>query len=353
MKCVTEASMNILDRIKSFLKIEEVLTSGRNLHVDALKGLSIMCVLIIHSIQVNDPNYDNNTLHTVLFPFQMPLFMLLSGFIITSQLRNTFSGYLKKYLLRLIVPFFVWATVSYIVYRFFYDVSLPVYLFSVAKAPDTGRWFLWVLFLNSVFLFAVLKLIQIRNWTPWENYIVIASIIAARAASTNLFGLAEFRLYYPYYVAGYFACKYFDVLKARIKIIYALSIVGFPLLILGWKRNAFPAFYPFLVDIFGETGFARLIVSVYKYVVAFMGMALLSFLLHSIRQTRFYLFCCWVGTLTLDIYVCHSYFLFGLGDKAWQYLLAAAIAFVCSLLLTLLVLKRFKITRMLFLGQNR
>jgi fucose 4-O-acetylase-like acetyltransferase len=283
----------------------------------------------------------------------MPLFMLLSGFIITSQLGNTFPGYLKKYSLRLIVPFFVWAAVSYGVYHFYRDVSLPAYLLSVAKAPDHGMWFLWVLFLNSVMLFSVLKLVRVRNWVRWENYFIIASIILARAASTNLFGLSEFRLYYPYYAAGFFAYKYYDVLKAKRKIFYAAAIIGFPALILGWRRNEFPTFYPVLVNVFGDTGIARLIVSIYKYVVAFLGMALLSFLLERVRNNRFYLFLCWVGTLTLDIYVCHGYFLFRFGEGIWQYLSAAAIAFVCSMALTLLLLKRFKITRMLFLGQSR
>ena len=194
-----------MNKIKSFLKIDEALNTGRNHHIDALKGMAIICVVIIHSIQANDPNYDNNALHTVLFPFQMPLFMLLSGFIITSQLGNTFPGYLKKYSLRLIVPFFVWAAVSYGVYHFYRDVSLPAYLLSVAKAPDHGMWFLWVLFLNSVMLFSVLKLVRVRNWVRWENYFIIASIILARAASTNLFGLSEFRLYYTV-LCGRFFC---------------------------------------------------------------------------------------------------------------------------------------------------
>ncbi|GAB6268708.1 MAG: acyltransferase [Smithella sp.] len=344
--------MNAVDKIKSFFKIDQMTSSGRNLHVDALKGMAIICVVIIHSIQHNNPNYDNNALHNFLFPVQMPLFMLLSGFIISSQLKNTFLAYFKKYLLRLIVPFFVWATVSYVVYRFYLGANLPAYLLSVAKAPDTGLWFLWVLFLESILLFSVLKLVQIKNWIRWENYFVIASIILARLASTDLFGLSEFRLYYPYYAAGYFAFKYYDVLKEKRNLFYFAAVIGFPILILGWKRNAFPTFYPVLVNIFGETGFARLIISIYKYVVAFLGMMFLSFLLERIRNTRFYLFLCWVGTLTLDIYVCHGYFIFKFGDRVWQCLSSAAIAIVCSLALTLLFLKRFKVTRTLFLGQS-
>jgi fucose 4-O-acetylase-like acetyltransferase len=354
--------MIFMDKIRAFLKIDEAMAAGRNLHVDALKGMVIIFVVFAHTIQLNHPLHDKSYLYMTFSSFAMPLFMLLSGYIISTQLRNTFWDYLKKYFLRLIVPFFVWAIVSYVLFLFYrdprlpaqiFDVSLPAYLLGVAKLPGNGLWFLWVLFLDSVLLFAVLKLVRVGNWTRWENYFVIASIVLSRAASTDLFGLNEFKTYYTYYTVGFFACKYYDVLKAKRKIFYAVSVIGFPLLLIGYRQSEFPTFYPFLSQIFGDTGIARLIVSIYKYALAFLGMALLSFLLECVRRTRFYVFCCWVGTLTLDVYVCHSHFVIRCDNEIWQYLAVAAIALISSLALTLLLLKRFKITRLLFLGQNR
>jgi fucose 4-O-acetylase-like acetyltransferase len=354
--------MTVMDKIKAFLKIDEATAPGHNLHVDALKGMLIIFVVFAHTIQLNHPLHDGSYLYLTFSSFAMPLFMLLSGYIISTQLRNTLWGYLKKYTLRLIVPFFVWAVVSYGVYYFYpdphlpaywFDVNLPVYLFNAAKLPGNGLWFLWVLFLNSILLFAVLKLVQVRDWARWENYFVIASILLSRAVNTDLFGLNEFKTYYIYYAVGFFACKYYDVLKAHRKIFYILGVIGFPLLLMGYQRNALPTFYPFLVQIFGDKGLARLIASIYKYFLAFTGMALLSFLLELLRRTRFYVFACWAGTLTLDIYVCHVYFIIGWGDALWQYLAVATFAFICSVLLTLLLLRRFKITRLLFLGQSR
>ncbi len=134
--------------------------------------------------------------------------------------------------------------------------------------------------------------------------------------------------------------------------IYAFGLISFPLLVLGYRRNELPTFYPFLVNLFGEAGLARLIVSIYKYVIAFAGMALVAFVVDLARKTPVYVFLCWVGTLTLDIYVCHRYFLnMGAGDGVWQYLSAAVVAFFGSLALTLILLQRFRITRLLFLGE--
>ncbi len=213
--------------------------------------------------------------------------------------------------------------------------------------------FLWVLILTSIFLFAVLKLIRVKHWTRWENYIILASILLSRLANTENFGLSEFRTYYPYYAAGFFACKYYPFLRDHRKIFYALGVVLFPLLLAAFQRTGFPSFYQDLVQFFGSAGLPRFLVSIYKYALAFAGMALVSFLMELVRRTKFYGFTCWVGTLTLDIYVCHSYFVLGSGEALWQLTAMAVFAFFASLALTLLVLKRFRITRLLFLGQTR
>lgn len=350
------------EKIKAFLKIGEGTGGGRNLHVDALKGIAIIFVVFAHTIQLRHPLHDGSYLYLTFSSFAMPMFMLLSGYIIETQLRYSYLTYVRRYAIRLVLPFFVWGIVSFFYYKVFpdpripaamTDASLPSFLFFLARYPGNGMWFLWVLFLNSIFLFAVLKLIRVKNWTRWENYIIIASMLLSRLANTENFGLAEFRTYYPYYAAGFFACKYYPVLRDHRKIFYALGVVLFPLLLTAFQRTGLPAFYPDLVQFFGSTGLPRFLVSIYKYALAFAGMALVSFLMELVRRTKFYIFSCWVGTLTLDIYVCHGYFVVGSGVALWQLTAMAVFAFFASLALTLLVLKRFRITRLLFLGENR
>jgi fucose 4-O-acetylase-like acetyltransferase len=341
------------DRIRDLLKINVAVSAGRNLHVDALKGMLIIFVVFAHTIQLNHPLHDNSYLYLTFSSFAMPLFMLLSGYIVSTQLHKTFTGNLKKYSLRLLLPFFVWAVVSYFFYSYYQNVNIITYLLGIVKIPGNGLWFLWALFLCSVFFFAVLKVVQLQNWSRWENYFILASIVISRLANLDLFGLNEFKTYYTYYAAGYLICKYYPVVKNNRKIFYALGVISFPLLLMGFQRTGLPRFYPDLVQLLGGTGVARLLVSLYKYFLAFAGMAVLSFLLELVRRTGFYRFACWVGTITLDIYVCHAYFVVGCGDALWQYLMVATFAFICSTALTLLLLRRFKITRLLFLGQSR
>ncbi len=344
---------SLIKKIKAFLKIDEALSERRDHHIDALKGVAIILVVLGHAIQINDPDFDNNLFFRIVFSFQMPLFMFLSGFILSTQIHYSALDYLKKNSLRLLIPFLAWYLISYFFVRFNQDIGLVAYFFNLIISPASGLWFLWVLFINSIILFTVIKFVQIKNMLRWENYFILAAILLSRTASADVLGLSEVKQYFPYYASGYFVFKYLDALKARRKIIYAIAIIAFPIMVLGWKRNEFPTFYPAMLQLLNDPHIARLIVSIYKYAVSFLGIAFSSFLLERIRGTHFYLFFCWLGTLTLDIYVCHSYFLVEIGNGTLQYICAAVIATILSIALTLLIMKRFKITRLLLLGQNR
>jgi len=344
--------LNIHQKIKTFLDINTTNANTRNRHIDALKGVAIILMVLGHSIQINDPNYDNNLLFRIIYSFHMPMLMFLSGFILSTQFGYSLLNYLKKNAVRLLVPFIVWCIISYIFIRFQTNISLPAYLFDLMKSPARGLWFLWILFLNSALLFGSLKLARYKKQQHRENYYVIAAILLSLTASADFLALTDVKQYFPYYAAGFFSCKYGDALKARRKIIYLVAAVVFPLLVFSWKRNAFPTFYPVLLHFLNED-IARLVVSIYKYAVAFGGIALCSFILERIRQSWLYSFLSWLGMLTLDVYSCHSYFIFEFSNVAWWYFPAAVVSLFFSLALSFLLLRRFKITKILFLGQTR
>ncbi len=347
--------MSFKDKIMAFLKIDEVMASGRQHQLDAIKGAAIIFVVFAHTVLHNDPShYDSYLPFRILASFLMPLFIFLSGFILSKQMKYSLADYLKKNAIRLLVPFFVWGgVISYGALHIYQNASFPEHVLNLVKNPSNGAWFLWVLFFNSVLLYSVLKLVQVKNWGRWENYFVIASLLLSRLASTELFGLSEIRLHYPYYVAGFFACKYFDVLKTKRNIFYAVAIIAFPVMAFCFRKNEFPIFYPYLLQIFNDKGIARLIVSIYRYAAAFSGIVFSFFVLGRLRQTKFYYFLCWMGTLSLDIYVCHSYFIIRFGNGGWLYIASTIIALIITLTLILFVLRRFKITRLLFLGQSQ
>lgn len=344
---------NLTEKIRTILKLDDASSGKRNQFIDAMKGVAILLVVIAHTIQINNPDYDNALPFRIVASTAMPLFMFLAGLIISSQLAYSLTSYLKKNALRLVVPFLSWYLISYLIVGFHQGISLTTYLIDLVKYPDRGAWFLWVLFLNSTILYCVLKIMRIKNLERWENYAVIGAIIATRALSTDLLALAMVKQYFLYYSAGFFVYKYIDVLKRKRKIIYALAVVFFPILVLGWKRNAFPLFYPALLQLINDPHMARFIVSIYKYAVSFLGIIFTSFVLERIKASSLYPVLCWLGTLTLDIYLSHGYFRVRLGDGPLPYFSVFIISLAASLALSLLVFKRFKITRLLLLGQAR
>lgn len=345
--------MTFKDKIRAFLYVDDALKGGRNHHIDALKGMGIIMVIFCHTVSFNDPAHFNVYLpFRVLDSFIMQLFFFLSGLVLFSQVKKyTLPAYLKKNAIRLLVPLLVWSCIGYVLNQTYQQVNFPRFLLNLVMTPNP--WFLWVLFLNSMILFSVLKLVEVREWTRWENYFVIASILLVRAAlSTNLFLLSEVRLYYPYYAAGFFAFKYYDELKARRNLLYAAAVALYPVLAVCYIGYAFPIFYPHLLQLTNEK-ISRLIVSIYKYVVAFSGIAFWSFILERLRKTKFYLFLAWTGTISLEIFVCHDHFIARLGTSGLLYAASTLIALAGSIALTVLVIKRFRITRLLLSGQNR
>lgn len=86
------------DKIRDFLKINDALDPARNHHIDALKGFAIIAVVFVHAIQVNDPHHDSNRAYLALISWAMPLFMLLSGFILSTQFGYSATIPEKKFL---------------------------------------------------------------------------------------------------------------------------------------------------------------------------------------------------------------------------------------------------------------
>ena len=69
--------------------------------------MAIICVVLIHFIQINESHHDNDALYLTLFPFQMSLFMFLSGFIESTHFVHSLLNYLRKNDSHLLIQFWV------------------------------------------------------------------------------------------------------------------------------------------------------------------------------------------------------------------------------------------------------
>lgn len=157
----------------------------RNVEIDIMKGITILCVMLGHTYWLPD------MARTLIHSFHMPLFFLVSGFF--AKTFSDFSGsnkdFLRKNAKQLLIPYLIVACVSCI-YAFVQSIhyneftyvthKLVRYFFALDHTwPDTifdywvdPIWFLLALFWARLFFF---WLSHIGKWFPLIS--VILSIV--------------------------------------------------------------------------------------------------------------------------------------------------------------------------------
>lgn len=191
---------------------------NREPFLDVLKGLAIITVILGHTLQGVGPNFDDFLPFRLIYAFHMPMFIFASGMVaaipFAKRLAEGAPGvvYLKglgRSALRLLVPFFAWAVVS-----FYFQQStvqhLSEWLLLVVRQPDNVLWFLWVLFQCHVVLAAIgLGVSRLGPSSRGAKGLLLAAMVLALflfvGLSTKLVTVSGFyqtRLLLPYFLAG-------------------------------------------------------------------------------------------------------------------------------------------------------
>ncbi len=120
--------------------------SGRNQTVDILRGVAMLLVVLGHTLSGCTVNSQNTFLHNIIWTLQMPLFILISGYVTKfSKPVDSAKGYLKyigKKTLAYILPWAVW-TVA--VRGFVFGTRSFLNIKNLLFNMDSGYWFLFAL----------------------------------------------------------------------------------------------------------------------------------------------------------------------------------------------------------------
>ena len=185
--------------------------SGKRLgYIDVARGIGIVCVMLGHlGVEVID---------RVVFTFHMPLFFLLSGYFINSDI--IFPKFVKQKAKKLLVPYYVTGCLTCClialadIVRGLWDNIIPDFLseliamlygvcFDVSDSiPGIGAiWFLWALF------WAVILVKILSKCKNAAVYIVFAFIISCISSQNIWLPLsmqpgvcAAFFVYFGYYL---------------------------------------------------------------------------------------------------------------------------------------------------------
>ena len=134
----------------------------RNTKLDFIRGISILIVILGHSIQVNlNHNQYSFIWFKLILPLQMPLMMFISGMAIVYSLpiKSSKQFIIKKYK-RLLVPYIIWILIHNIITNKHTNYTI------IEEIYKSDFWFLRFLFVFCV-VFAFTNMIY--------NIIIVAS----------------------------------------------------------------------------------------------------------------------------------------------------------------------------------
>jgi len=329
---------------------------GRNIGVDALRGFSILLVVLGHSISnaenlLNASGYNlKYYVSNFLYMFHMPLFFLISGYVLFGKHIRV-----RDRALRLLPPFFAWIPVYWFVNRYIHHFPWPVKFLATFKQtvlePGAGLWFLPTLFFCSLLLIPVINLEKWRNWTGEVSLAVI--FIGVNLIPYEKLGMLQVKYFFFYFALGYLAAKHRsridrigrERMNAALLGCSTLFLVLFTVLYYYGRINPFT--FPFSLSILFKTPLVYII----RYSMAVLGIVFSIAVITAFKTGRARTAFAWIGLVTMDIYVAHGLMVQVTFGSGWLKVLVSCITGVfLSLALSFLVLRRWWVTGALFLG---
>lgn len=192
---------------------------NRNQKVDFYKGLLMWGVIWGHTITA----LANNTLHEGIFIhrffrlYDMPFFMILSGYFLYKSLErnNSLKNILLDKITRLLVPILLWNWIIHFPYP-----------------SIESLYFLWAVFISSILTITIHTITKSLKYKNYFQLILSLGIIL----SLYLFPHWQFNLFYlyPFFILGYFS----NTFKIRLKCIPFLIL--FIISICFWEPEYSP-----------------------------------------------------------------------------------------------------------------
>ena len=214
----------------------------RLLWADSLKGILIVLVVFGHAIQevLKQDCFDNHVWN-LIYSFHMPAFMAISGFVSfragenkTSELKT-----ISRRFQQLIIPFIIWALIRVAVNPP-YSVDA---LFNIFLYPDGSFWFLWVLFLISVFFvfgnWISEKLKIKQEWVIGTLCLLLVALMVF--VDIRVLGFQFIAYYFLFYTLGYYLHKYNNIVADKTPLLVVLAVLWFAMAWF-WNMHKLPSF---------------------------------------------------------------------------------------------------------------
>ena len=248
------------------------MSNKRDPYIDSLKAIAIVLVVWGHAIQYrHGVNYDywHDPLFIVIYSFHMPLFALISGYVMSIGRKKENSGiFVKKKFLHLIIPAVSWGGVIAgfnILLRITRSnqsyLAIPVDIIKGAIANP--YWFLSATFI-ALSLIAIVQRIHVRA-IKWLLYTVIFIICLI---TPDVLSSQEIAFTLPFFVIGFYLGKW--IFREQHAITCAALVAVYTVLLLFWDKNKYV--YTSGVNILNaESPACQLLTDIYRFLIGLVG----------------------------------------------------------------------------------
>lgn len=319
----------------------------RNTYVDFLRGAAMLIVVLGHTMTGSTTGSESSVLFNIVWSLQMPLFILISGYVTRySHFPENVGGLIRllgRRTLAYLLPWFVFTILFDGVVLGKQSLTSDVIFYHM----DSGYWFLISLWtISMIFIpahYFAHKLCRKKNRVPLVTlcfYLLGMVLLAGLGFFAGInFWCIKLTLYYmPFYFLGYLFGFFHDSVKARFStavsvVVAAASLIWIIAII---KLDIYALSDTSVTDIMLRAG------------VSLCGCVCVCGLLKAVKEsTPIYRFINWIGVHSLEIYLLHRYFLNlivlsakpefttakGIGLVAVNYVIAVSVVAVVSKLL--------------------
>lgn len=308
-------------------------------YLDVLRGISILLVLFSHVFQSSFIGYPTMIAYHLLYAFHVPMFVFISGYVLSDHLKISFLDFVKNRFFRLFVPYLVWMTVIAFVYKDALLVSNPFQFFFRGFLFPQTPWFLYTLFFSS----AVSSFILRANKYPYLLGFVIlvfASNMMKDFFLENDYVLNSISiLHYSFILlAGYYFAKKDRKTIYRIPLLVCCLLYIFIYFLNDFEIRNLSYFYPFKLF----TIFSLIYVS--------------FFAVRRVKWLYANTFLQWFGRHALQLYVLHYLYLnmVSYNNNSLALFIISFLCLVVATTCTLLILQKIvKKQRSIYYVYNR
>lgn len=346
---------------------------NRNIYLDIVKAVTIILVVFGHCIQYGSGSeylsgaFFGNPIFIFIYSFHMPLFMLVSGYLFAYSAKqideeNGWIRLIRKKATQLLVPLLClglaslgFALCKLIIKGNTDEINLIWFVKRFISGFINGPWFLWAIWWCSLLIIVARRFLK-------DSPIVYILVLLVTFVIPDYYGLSLYKFMYPFYVLAYFFNTYELEKKLKIfymnKIVIGITIVIFAVLLALYNIDTY--IYTSGYSLLGKNVLSQVYNDCLRFAVGLFGSVSILYVLCPLSKMlkgKLLDAMTYIGQNTLGIYLISGYLNRGLARLVssmdginYIYTIMEAI---CIMLLSLginALLKRWKITNILFLG---